>query len=81
MNTISILWCGNEDEDEGETDCHMERDKCNYNVIKYDTTICTYTYVHRYTHTYLIRSWEWVDNRTEGNRMPSLVIEHGRVGR
>ena len=26
-NTILILWCGNKDEDEGEIDCHMNRDK------------------------------------------------------
>ena len=41
-NTILIIWCGNEDEDEGETDCHMDRDECSYTVMKYDTTKIAY---------------------------------------
>ena len=52
MNTILIIWCGNEDEDEGETNCHMDRDNGSYTVIKY-TTKCIYTYVQGYTRTYV----------------------------
>ena len=48
MNVIKIIWYGNEDEDkdEGETDCHMDRDKGCYTVMFYDTTKCIHTYVH-----------------------------------
>ena len=54
VNIILIIWCDNEDEDEGETDYHMDRDKCSYTVIKYDTTKCILcTYVDGYTHTYV----------------------------
>ena len=34
MNTILIIWSDNEDED--ETDCHMDHDKCSYNEMKYE---------------------------------------------
>ena len=36
MNTILIIWSGNEDEDEDETDCPMDHDKCSYNEMKYE---------------------------------------------
>ena len=53
VNTILIIWCVDEDEDEGETYCHMDRDKGSYSVMKYDTTKCICTYVQEYTHTYV----------------------------
>ena len=32
-------------QDEGETDCHKDCDKGSYTVMKYDTTKCICTYV------------------------------------
>ena len=52
-NTILIIWCDNEDEDEGEADYHKDCDKCSYSEMKYDTTKCIGTYVQGYTHTYV----------------------------
>ena len=49
MNTILIIWCDNED----ETDCHMDRNKCSHAIMKYDTTKCICTYVQGYTHIYV----------------------------
>ena len=53
INTILIIWCDNVDEDEGETDCHVDDDEGSYTVMKYDTTKCIYIYVQGYTHTYV----------------------------
>ena len=47
----NMVWY--EDEDESETDYHIDRDKGGYTVRKYDTTKCIYTYVQGYTHTYV----------------------------
>ena len=53
VNTILIIWWDNEEEDEGETDCHMDCDKASYTVMTYDTVKCICTYVQGYTHTYV----------------------------
>ena len=63
MNTILIIWCDNEDEDEGETDCHMNCDKGSYSVMKYDTTKCI-MHLRTWTHSYLVKNREHIEQTT-----------------
>ena len=70
MHTIFIIWSGNEDEDEGETYCHMDRDKCSYSLMKYDTTKCIFymhlrTRIHSYILTYTHNQSLYPENTEE----------------
>ena len=55
-NTILIIWCYNEDEDEGERNCHTDCDKGSYTMILLNVYAPAYrnTLIHTYTHNSII---------------------------
>ena len=52
-NTILIIWCHNEDENEGETNCHKDCDKGSYTVMDYDSIKCILYSIHLRTDSYI----------------------------